>query len=576
MPRPNFPFAAVSGQAQFKRALILVAINPKIGGVLVSGPRGSGKSTLARGLASIMASAEKPPGRFVTLPLGASEEMLLGTLNLQQVLNEQKVEFQPGLLAKADGGVLYVDEVNLLQDNLVDQLLDVAASGVNIVERDGVSHSHSAEFILLGTMNPDEGEIRLQLQDRFGLAVKLKNQYSVEERMEIVRLREKFDADPEAFVGQYQDQQQRLSEKIALARKHLQQVECSESLRLLIAERCDQAHVDGLRADIVWFRAAVAYAAWQGRNDVIEEDILAVEELVLAHRRCSASTNPPTSDDQPPPVNHGKPSPFSRPQTQIKPQQQSNQKQKKQSPSGDWGSMQPQQLLTDDKISISAASQKANTVVLKSGVTESHAKKRGFGTRGVKVARHFSHKIDWLATFNHNKAVKPLHSLRHKKANTGRSVLHLVLLDTSASTLKNRLFAKAKAVILGIAEQAYLDREQLMLLGFGNGNIETLLPKKRAPKAIKQLLDIIPAAGGTPLREVLQQAYHHQLQQLKKNPALELKTYLITDGKTSQQVAKITMLGNVTVVDIEDSPVKRGKALQIAEALAADYFLLPV
>jgi magnesium chelatase subunit D len=238
--------------------------------------------------------------------------------------------------------------------------------------------------------------------------------------------------------------------------------------------------------------------------------------------------------------------------------------------------MQPQQQLTDDVISINAVSQQANIAVLKSGVTESHAKKRGFGAAGVKVAKQLSQKIDWLATFNHNKAVKPINSLRHKKAKTGRAVLHLVLLDTSASTLKNQLFAKAKAVILGIAEQAYLDREQLMLMGFGNGDIETLLPKKRAPKALKQLLDSIPAAGGTPLREVLQQAYQYQQQQLQKNPALELQTYLITDGKTIQQVSDITLLGKVLVIDIEDSSVKRGKAQQIAEALAADYFLLPV
>lgn len=191
-----FPFSAVTGQAQYKLALILVAINPTIGGVLVSGPRGCAKSTLARGFADLR-SANHP---FVTLPLGASEEMLIGTLDLQQVLDSKNVAFNPGLLAKADGGTLYVDEVNLLPDSLVDLLLDVAASGVNCVERDGISHEHAAKFTLLGTMNPDEGELRPQLLDRFGLSVQLDNDYSIDERMAIVQSREAFDRDAESLA----------------------------------------------------------------------------------------------------------------------------------------------------------------------------------------------------------------------------------------------------------------------------------------------------------------------------------------------------------------------------------------
>lgn len=176
MPISNYPFCAVAGQHEFKLALILNAINPAIGGVLVSGPRGCAKSTLARGITDILPDAHD----LVTLPLGASEEMLVGTLDLQQVLAEQKVTFNPGILAKADNGVLYVDEVNLLADSLVDLLLDVSASGINYVERDGISHQHLSRFILLGTMNPDEGELRAQLLDRFGLSVELSGQNSIE------------------------------------------------------------------------------------------------------------------------------------------------------------------------------------------------------------------------------------------------------------------------------------------------------------------------------------------------------------------------------------------------------------
>ena len=204
--KPNFPFTAVTGQTTFKLALTLLAINPAIGGVLVSGPRGSAKSTLAKGLADVMPSAssnnsDQAAPAFITLPLSVTEEMVVGTLDLQQVLNEKQVEFKQGLLAKADQGVLYVDEVNLLQDHIVDLLLDVAASGTNVVERDGISHQHDARFVLLGTMNPDEGELRPQLQDRFGLSVVLGNDYAIDERVEIVQRREAFDVNSEALLN---------------------------------------------------------------------------------------------------------------------------------------------------------------------------------------------------------------------------------------------------------------------------------------------------------------------------------------------------------------------------------------
>ncbi len=277
---PHVPLAAVVGADELKLALCLTAIDPKIGGVLIEGPRGMAKSTLARGLADLLAS-----GQFVTLPLGATEERLVGTLDLDAALGEGRASFSSGVLAKADGGVLYVDEVNLLPDHLVDLLLDVAASGINQVERDGISHRHPARFVLIGTMNPEEGELRPQLLDRFGLNVALSGQTLPEQRGQIIRRRLDFDASPEAFCEQWADQQQQLKARCETARGLLSSIELDDDSLAAITERCFAAGVDGLRADLVWLRAARAHTAWRGASAIALEDIDAVAEFALRHRR---------------------------------------------------------------------------------------------------------------------------------------------------------------------------------------------------------------------------------------------------------------------------------------------------
>ena len=288
----QFPLAAVVGADALKLALCLVAVDPAIGGVLIEGPRGMAKSTLARGLAQLLEH-----GVFVTLPLGASEERIVGTLDLDAALGERRAQFSPGLLSKADGGVLYVDEVNLLPDHLVDLLLDAAASGVNHVERDGISHRHSARFILIGTMNGEEGELRPQLLDRFGLNLALDGQPQPAARAEIMRRRLAFDSDPQAFLAQWQAPQQALAERCQQARHHLQHIALDDNALAAIAQRCFEAGVDGLRADLVWLRAARAHAAWRGADGIAEVDIDAVADFVLRHRQRHA---PPPQQAQPP------------------------------------------------------------------------------------------------------------------------------------------------------------------------------------------------------------------------------------------------------------------------------------
>ncbi|HWT34937.1 MAG TPA: ATP-binding protein [Paraburkholderia sp.] len=278
--RAVFPFSALIGQAPLQQALLLAAVDPGIGGVLVSGPRGTAKSTAARALAELL-----PEGQFVTLPLGASEDRLIGTLDIESALRDASVRFAPGLLAKAHGGVLYVDEVNLLPDGLVDVLLDAAASGVNTVERDGVSHSHDARFVLIGTMNPEEGELRPQLTDRFGLMVELANCYEPQTRQAIVKARLAFDLDADGFRAGHAAQQAAYVARIHEARVLLARLSFDDAVHAHVSALCIAAGVDGLRADLVMLRAARALAAFELADAVTVEHVDRVAGAVLLHRR---------------------------------------------------------------------------------------------------------------------------------------------------------------------------------------------------------------------------------------------------------------------------------------------------
>lgn len=290
----TFPFTALQGQSQLQLALLLLAVDPGIGGVMIEGPRGTAKSTSARALADLL-----PQGRFVNLPLGTSEEQLQGTLDLEAVLQNSKVQFRPGLLAQAHGGILYVDEVNLLPDGLVDLLLDVCASGINRVEHDGISHQHPAKVALVGTMNPEEGQLRPQLLDRFGLYVRLPNVPDAAARMRIVKARMAFDADPCAFVQLHAAQQASLAAQIALACQSVAAVRWPDAVYEQVAALCQAAQVEGVRADLVMLRAARAHAALQGRDAVSAADVQAVAELALLHRRHPDA--PPPAAQQPAP-----------------------------------------------------------------------------------------------------------------------------------------------------------------------------------------------------------------------------------------------------------------------------------
>ncbi|SEQ22204.1 protoporphyrin IX magnesium-chelatase [Mycobacterium sp. 88mf] len=280
----TYPFSALVGQDRLRLALLLCAVHPEIGGVLIRGEKGTAKSTAVRGLAAVL-SAVDDDARLVELPIGATEDRVVGSLDLQKVLRDGEHAFSPGLLARAHGGVLYVDEVNLLHDHLVDVLLDAAAMGRVHVEREGISHSHESRFVLIGTMNPEEGELRPQLLDRFGLTVDVAASRDVDVRVEVIRARMAFEADPRAFVDRHAAADAELAERIIAARAAIGSVVLPDSELRRIAALCAAFDVDGMRADLVVARTAVAHAAWRGATTVAEEDIRVAAELALPHRR---------------------------------------------------------------------------------------------------------------------------------------------------------------------------------------------------------------------------------------------------------------------------------------------------
>jgi len=314
----NFPFSAIVGQERMKLAIILNVIDPTIGGVLIKGEKGTAKSTAVRALASLLPSMEVVSGcpfncnpknilemcdncrekfeisgklnsekinvRIVNVPLGITEDRLLGTINIEKILKEGKKIFEPGLLAQANRSILYIDEVNLLEDHIVDELLDVAAMGVNVVEREGISFSHPSKFILIGTMNPEEGELRPQLLDRFGLCVDVETVKDLQVRKEIIKRRIYYEKDPKGFIRRWRRLDIKIGKKILKARRLLKKISEKEWHFELISKMCVIADVAGHRADTIILKASKAFAAWNERDYILPNDFFEVSNFVFSHR----------------------------------------------------------------------------------------------------------------------------------------------------------------------------------------------------------------------------------------------------------------------------------------------------
>lgn len=527
-----FPFSAVVGQADAQQALLLAALDPAIGGVLLRGEKGSAKSTLARGLAGLL-----PPGApFVELPVGATEDRVLGTLDVRRLLDGQATDpagaFRPGLLASADGGVLYVDEVNLLPDHVVDGLLDAAASGVNRVERDGVSHAHPARFILLGSMNPEEGELRPQLLDRFGLAVEVRAPQDPEVRAEAVRRRlahdkgqaDELDADDLA-----------LRERLAVAHP----AEMPDPVVAFAARLALEVGAESLRADLVLCRAAAALAGWEGRAAASEDDVARVAHLALGHRRRRRPFDPPTlpaedlaaaldaaggasgdarDGDDPPPANGsdapgrpelgrgGSPAPPGDHRRAAGSDPGAGGHHDRDghggSPTHRWEDVAGDALDRPSRpLDLSeAAPGRPLSAAGGAGHPAGHGLPGPDGPRGVAV-------LPTIRAAAVRRATDPTGPVLHaddlrevrRRQQVRRTIV--VAVDTSGSMGGPARVEAATGAVLGLLADAYLTRDQVALVAFGGQGAAEVLPPTASVELARQRLADLPTGGSTPLAE---------------------------------------------------------------------------
>lgn len=597
----HFPFSAVVGADDMALALTLTAISPAVGGVLVRGEKGTAKSTIVRALAAVLppievvagdrfstdpderhplspdgpfaadAPTQMRPVRLVELPVGATEDRVLGSLHLEKALSEGVTTYEPGLLAQAHRGILYVDEVNLLHDHLVDLLLDAAAMGRSTVERDGVSVAHAAQFVLVGTMNPEEGELRPQLLDRFGLTVEVRAPRDPAIRAEIVRRRLAYDADPEAFAETFADDETELTDRIQSAQKLVAQIELDDAALLTIAEICAAFDVDGMRADIVTARAAAAHAAWEGRTSVTRDDIRVAARLALPHRRRRNPFDAPgldesrlddllgndpsddTGNDEPDPDGPGgdadpgsggfAPSDPSDPDGSggFRPH---NDHSEGGNPPPLSGAATP-----GTETTARAADPYRARLFTISGIGSGEAGRRSRAvtstgrrigaTRGTTGAIHLTETI---------RAAAPHQFLRGRRSGTlhlraddlrvavkeGReSNLVLFCVDASGSMAARRRMEPVKAAILSLLLDAYQRRDKVGLITFRGHEATLALPPTSSIDIAATRLEELPAGGRTPLAEGLLTAAETIRLEHIRDPRRRPLLIVVTDGRAT-------------------------------------------
>ncbi|GGW63413.1 putative cobaltochelatase [Streptomyces xantholiticus] len=644
----RYPFTAVVGMDDLRLALLLNAVSPAVGGVLVRGEKGTAKSTAVRALADLLpevpvvtgcrfscapaapdpscpdgpheaGAGEARPARMVELPVGASEDRLVGALDIERALSEGVKAFEPGLLADANRGILYVDEVNLLHDHLVDLLLDAAAMGASYVEREGVSVRHASRFLLVGTMNPEEGELRPQLLDRFGLTVEVAASRDPDRRVEVVRRRLAYDDDPAGFAARWAGEETALRERIVAARELLPRVVLGDVALRQIAATCAAFEVDGMRADIVMARTATALAAWAGRDEVAEEDVRQAALLALPHRRRRNPFDAPGldeskldetldefgGDDEPDPDpdpgpdggpeggpgggGGGVPPQGGGPDAPKAPETAGSGSAPAPAPgAGSGGEQQP----------VRAAEPFRTKMLSVPGLGEGAAGRRSRArtehgrTTGARRPRGALTKLHLAATVQaaapHQRArgrsgrglVVRRDDLRQATREGREGNLVLFVVDASGSMAARKRMGAVKGAVLSLLLDAYQRRDKVGLITFRGKGAELALPPTSSVDAAAARLESLPTGGRTPLAQGLLKAHDVLRIERLRDPSRRPLLVVVTDGRatgtgagdafgSALRAARLHAAEGTAavVVDCEAGPVRLGLAGTLAGSL---------
>ena len=574
-----FPFSAIVGQDRMKLALILNAINPAIGGVLIRGEKGTAKSTAARSLAALLPQIGVVTGcpyscephapfagcdfcaveqrraverqvRLVELPVSATEEAVVGTLDIEAAIREGSRRFEPGLLASAHRGILYIDEVNLLNDHVVDVLLDSAAMGRNFVEREGISFSHPAQFLLIGTMNPEEGDLRPQFIDRFGLAVEIDHIRDAERRADVVRRRIAYESDPAAFHSGWTNTESQERQRIADAKKLLPSVTVDDGILTFIARLCAEHEVDGLRADIVIYKAAQTLAAYEGRTSVIPDDVLTVAEMALLHRmRRQPFDDPEMNRDKlqemaqdilnstPPqsPPDMGDATPPEAPESDDRQQDGADE-----DVFGAGEAFQVRALNLDAPDGRARASHGRRTTSRVRdrrgryvGATLPEGKVTDLAVDAtVRAASPFQLRRGAYADGNLALKVEAW-DLRQKVRESRVGNLVVFLVDSSGSMGARQRMVAAKGAVISLLMDAYQRRDRVAMIAFRGAQSEVVLPPTGSAKLAQQRLDNLPTGGRTPMARALADAQRLIRQQRERSPDMPPLLVLVSDCRAN-------------------------------------------
>lgn len=582
-----FPFSAIVGHDQLRLALVLCAVRPEIGGVLIRGEKGTAKSTAVRALADILAQIDD--ARLVELPIGATEDRVVGSLDLQKVLRDGEHAFSPGLLSRAHRGVLYVDEVNLLHDHLVDVLLDAAAMGRVHVERDGVSHSYEARFVLIGTMNPEEGELRPQLLDRFGLTVDVRASRDVEVRTDVIRARLAYETDPSAFAASFAAADAELARRIADARARVPRVALGDEDLRRIAGLCAAFDVDGMRADLVVARTAVAHAAWRGADQVEVEDIRVAAELALPHRRRRDPFDDPGLDPgaldealqdsepepDPDPPGGGSPDPAEASEP-AEPQGDSAVT----GPAPSTPSAPPAPAFRARALRVPGVGEGAPG-------RRSTARNRTGGVVGVSPTdagdglHVFATVLAAASRSSGPGRIRPAVADVRQAIREGREGnLVIFLVDASGSMAARDRMSAVSGAALSLLRDAYQRRDKVAVVTFRGAEAQVLLPPTSSSHIASRRLTRFDTGGKTPLAQGLLRTAELVRREKARDRTRRPLVVVLTDGRATGGVdplgrtkiaaARLVAEGAAAVViDCENSYIRLGLAADLATALDA-------